>query len=93
LKKIREQWKEHEHEIRNTQANPETIHRPEPNVSFEESDPLPKSLPETHHHISNTTRLKENLYRWVDFHEKNGDGAIKVRVYFLVHCKENLIFP
>jgi hypothetical protein len=61
-----------------TNAAPETLWPPASNVSFEDSDPLPKTLPEVHHHISNTTRLKENIFRWVDFHEQAGDLAIKV---------------
>lgn len=79
LKQIREQWKEKEKlQTKATQPDSETLHSPAPNVSFENSDPLPKMLPEVHHHISNTTRLKENIFRWVDFHEQNGDDAVKV---------------
>lgn len=60
-------------------------------MSFEESDPLPKTLPEVHYHISNTTRLKENIYRWVDFHEQNGDEAIQVNSFINIGF-ENLTF-
>lgn len=49
-----------------------------PSVPFEESDPLPKTPPELRYHISSTTRLKDNIFRWVDFHEQNGDEAVKV---------------
>jgi hypothetical protein len=82
LKKIREQWKEQELEqqLHTTQSNTASIHCPAPNVTFEESDPLPKTLPEVHHHISSTTRLKENIHCWVDFHKQNNDEAIKVIV-------------
>lgn len=61
----------------------EDIHSPAPNVLFEESYPLPKTLPEVHHHISNTTRMRENIFRWVDFHEQNVDGAIKGQVFII----------
>ena len=57
----------------------EDIQSPAPSVPFEESDPLPKTFPELRYHMSNTTRLKDNIFRWVDFHEQNGDEAIKVR--------------
>jgi hypothetical protein len=77
LKRIREQWTDRREELQ-TNATPETLRSPAPNVSFEDSDPLPKTLPEVHHHISNTTRLKENIFRWVDFHEQAGDQAVKV---------------
>jgi len=77
LKRIREQWTDQGEGLQ-TNAAPETLRSFAPNVSFEDSDPLPKTLPEVHHHISNTTRLKENIFRWVDFHEQAGDQAIKV---------------
>jgi hypothetical protein len=63
------------------QLDSETLHSPAPNVSFEASDPLPKTLPEVHYHISNTTRLKDNIFRWVDFHEQNDDDAVKVSAF------------
>lgn len=47
LKQIREQWKEPEREeLRSKAAQPdsETLHSPAPNVSFEDSDPLPNCL-------------------------------------------------
>jgi hypothetical protein len=81
LKQIREQWKERkELHAKAASALPdlETLQSPAPNVSFEDSDPLPKTLPEVHYHISNTTRLKDNIFRWVDFHQQNGDYAVKV---------------
>jgi hypothetical protein len=56
----------------------EHIYSPAPSVPFEESDPLPKTSPELRYHISSTTRLKDNIFRWVDFHEQNGDKAVKV---------------
>lgn len=91
LKQIRERWKEQAQQLRNTgQPNPASVPCPAPNVSFEDSDPLPKTLPEVHHHISNTTRLKENIYRWVYFHKQNSDEAIKVRA--LVLCKSKSYF-
>jgi hypothetical protein len=49
-----------------------------PSVSFEESDALPQTMPEVHHHISNSTRQKENIFKWVDYHERKGDQAVKV---------------
>jgi hypothetical protein len=81
LKRIWEQWKDQREELQTGLAAPlnsETLRSLAPNVSFEDSDPLPKTLPEVHHHISNTTRLKENIFRWVDYHEQAGDEAIKV---------------
>lgn len=69
------------------QPNIESVGCPAPSVSFEESDPLPKTLPELHHHIPNTTRLKENIYRWVNFHEQNGDEAIKVISFISIRSK------
>ena len=84
LKQIRQQWKEPEREelhAKATQPDSETLHSPAPNVSFEDSDPLPKTLPEVHYHISNTTRLRDNIFRWVDFHEQNDDDAVKVSAF------------
>jgi hypothetical protein len=78
LKRIREQWKDQSLECLHTKAASEVLRSSAPNVSLEDSDPLPKTLPEIHHHISNTTRLKENIFRWVDFHEQAGDEAVKV---------------
>ena len=77
LKRIQEQWTDQREELQ-TNAAPETLQSPAPNVSFEDSDPLPKTLPEVHHYISNMTQLKGNIFRWVDFHEQAGDQAIKV---------------
>jgi hypothetical protein len=92
LKQIREQWKEREElHAKAVQLDSEPLHSPAPNVSFEDSDPLPKTLPEVHYHISNTTRLKDNIFRWVDFHEQNSDDAVKVslatyiRVLYFTH--------
>ena len=79
LKQIRERWKDREElQTKAARLDSETLHSPAPNVPFEDSDPLPKTLPEVHYHISNTTRLNDNVFRWVDFHEQNGDDAVKV---------------
>ena len=78
MKKIREQWKEREELRTKAQLDSEALQSPAPNVSFEDSDPLPKTLPEAHYHISNTTRLKDNIFRWLDFHEQNDDDSVKV---------------
>jgi hypothetical protein len=58
--------------------NLEGIQSPSPSVPFEESDALPQTMPEVHHHISNSTRQKENIYKWVDYHERKGDQAVRV---------------
>lgn len=57
-----------------------------PSVPFKESDPLPKTLPEVQYHISNMTRLKDNIYCWIDFHEQNSDQAVKVCTELLIYC-------
>jgi hypothetical protein len=81
LKKIRERGQQ----LGNSgQSITSTVYSPAPNVSFEESDPLPKTPPEVHHHISNTTRLRENIYAWVDHHAQNNDEAVKVRLEHLL---------
>ena len=56
----------------------EHIRSPAPSVLFEESDSLPKTSPELRYHTSNTTHLKDNIFCWVDFHDQNGDEAVKV---------------
>ena len=58
-------------------VNLEWIQSPSPSVPFEESDALPPTTPEVHH-ISNSTSQKENIYKWVDFHERNRDQAVMV---------------
>jgi hypothetical protein len=94
IKRIREQWKEHDKHLANTAVDNQqtSVQRMAPNVSFEESDPLPKTLPEVQYHISNTTRLQDNIYCWVDCHEQNHDEAIKVNPFNIIHLCESNIF-
>lgn len=47
-----------------------------PAVPLHESDPLPPTLPEQHTHISNTKRLRLNLFQWLDDNEN--DAALEV---------------
>jgi hypothetical protein len=51
-----------------------------PSISFEDSDPLPLTPPEVHHHISNTQQFYENIPRWLDLHD--GDLALMVCLFF-----------
>uniref|UniRef100_A0A8H8CGN3 Uncharacterized protein n=1 Tax=Psilocybe cubensis TaxID=181762 RepID=A0A8H8CGN3_PSICU len=46
-----------------------------PHVPFIESDALPPTLPQLHHHISADKRLKDNVHRWLYTNE--GDPALK----------------
>ncbi|KAF8154664.1 hypothetical protein B0H34DRAFT_860496 [Crassisporium funariophilum] len=46
-----------------------------PVVPVDESDALPPTQPEQHHHISNSKRHVTNLFRWLD--ENNADPALK----------------
>jgi len=57
------------------------IQSPLPSVPFEESDALPTTSPDVHHHISNSVRQRENIYKWVHHHEEQDDQAINV-LYF-----------
>ena len=52
-----------------------------PSVHFEQSDPLPLTPPEAHHHISNTQQFYENIPRWLDEHD--GDLALIVSSFFI----------
>ena len=54
------------------------IQSPSPAVPFKESDALPQTTPEVHHHISNSTHQKENIFKWVNYHERNGDQVVRV---------------
>ena len=54
----------------------------QPSVPFEQSDPLPFTPPEVHHHISNTQQSYENIPRWLDLHD--GDLALIVRPFFIM---------
>lgn len=65
------------------QALPSELQSLSPSVPFEESDALPKTAPGDHHHISNSIQLKENIYRWVDPHQKNGDDTVNWVLWFL----------
>ena len=88
IRKIRERLKKQDDinaarlskdaEVPDLPVNSEGIHSPSPAVPFEESDALPQTTPEVHHHISNSTRQKENIFKWVDYHERNGDQAVRV---------------
>ncbi|KAF8804505.1 hypothetical protein BYT27DRAFT_7106825, partial [Phlegmacium glaucopus] len=57
-------------------------------VPFEESDALPPTTPEVHHHLSNSTRQRENIFKWVDYHECNGDQAVKD---FIPNLKDHIL--
>jgi len=60
-------------------------HQPQaPSIPFEQSDPLPLTPPELHHHISNTQQFYENIPWWLDLHD--GDVA-------LIVCSFRLMFP
>ncbi|KAF8148264.1 hypothetical protein B0H34DRAFT_668986, partial [Crassisporium funariophilum] len=63
-------------------AHSRGIQSPSPSVPFEETDALPKTQPDVHHHISNSVRQRENIFKWVDYHEQQGDWAVKVRHSF-----------
>jgi hypothetical protein len=45
-------------------------------VSFAESEPLPLTPPDVHHHIGNTRRFKTKLSTWL--HHNKDDSALKV---------------
>ena len=89
IRKIRERLKKQDDtnvaclsrdaEILHLPVNFKGIQSPSPAVSFEESDALPQTSPEVHHHISNSTRQKENIFKWVDYHKHNGDQPVMVR--------------
>ena len=51
-----------------------------PSVPFEQSDPLPLTPPEVHHHISNTQQFYENIPQWLDLH--NGDLALIICLFY-----------
>ena len=51
-------------------------------IPFEQSDPLPLTPPEVHHHISNTQQFYENIPQWLDLHE--GDLALIVCAFHVV---------
>jgi len=54
----------------------------EPSIPFEQSNPLPLTPPEVHHHISNTQQFYENIPRWLDLH----DGDLALVVCSLLCC-------
>ena len=47
-----------------------------PSVLFEQSDPLPSTPPEVHHHILNTQKFYKNIPQWLDLYD--GDLALIV---------------
>ena len=51
-------------------------------VSFQESDPLPYTLPTAHHHISNSNYYYNNLTAWLGTYP--GDPALII--YPLFNC-------
>ncbi|KAH9487419.1 hypothetical protein JR316_0001494 [Psilocybe cubensis] len=57
-----------------------------PHVPFIESDTLPPTLPQLHHHISANKRLKDNIHRWLYTNEN--DPALKT---FLRDLKNHLL--
>ncbi|KAF8156614.1 hypothetical protein B0H34DRAFT_658016 [Crassisporium funariophilum] len=59
---------------------------PAPSIPFEQSDPLPLTPPELHHHISNTQQFHENIPRWLDLHDE--DVAL---INFLPQLKDHLL--
>lgn len=59
-------------------------------VPYTESDALPPTLPELHHHISTDKRLSVNIFRWLD--ANNGDPALNVH-YFTAISHINISIP
>ena len=51
-----------------------------PSLGFADSDPLPFTSPKAHHHISESTRFKEDIPSWLGLNAD--DPAVKVIVYF-----------
>ena len=45
-------------------------------LHFEDSEPLPYSDPQSHYHISSSTRYHINIYNWIGKH--SGDPALIV---------------
>ncbi|KDR76734.1 hypothetical protein GALMADRAFT_225666 [Galerina marginata CBS 339.88] len=69
-----------------TPAPAPPIHLDTPIVPFDQSDALPATLPEQHHHISNSKRHSLNVFRWLDDNE--GDPAL---TNFLPNLKDHLL--
>lgn len=46
-------------------------------VPFTDSEPLPKTSPEVHSHISHSKRARINIFQWLEAHA--GDDALRVR--------------
>ena len=53
-------------------------------VGFQESDPLPFTLPTVHHHISNSNRYHDNMTAWLGTH--SGDPALMVLISSTARC-------
>ena len=51
-------------------------------IPFEQSDPLPLTPPEVHHHISNTQQFYKNIPQWLDLHD--GDLALIICAFHVV---------
>ncbi|KAH8082791.1 hypothetical protein BXZ70DRAFT_958592 [Cristinia sonorae] len=61
------------------QSHPQNQHLDarSPTVSFSQTDPLPKTPPQEHHHMSQDTTHKLHLYAWLVQCESQGDQATK----------------
>jgi hypothetical protein len=55
-----------------------------PSVSFAESEALPYTTPEQHHHISQSRNFSLHLSTWLGEH--SDDPATKVRIVYLLHA-------
>jgi hypothetical protein len=61
-----------------------------PHVAFEDDEELPQSSPHEHHHISQDTRHKIDLLRWLGDNED--DLGLKVQYFFDVLQKDLTLF-
>ncbi|KAF4611550.1 hypothetical protein D9613_004494 [Agrocybe pediades] len=66
---------------------PKNLARTSSIVPFNESEPLPFTRPEDHHHIANTQRYHENIYKWL-YGKHEDDPALK---NFLSDLKDHLL--
>jgi hypothetical protein len=62
-------------------------------VSFNESDPLPPSIPDVHHHMSSGVRHKINLSEWLGEHEDDCFASRYTISSQLHDCTSHIFLP
>ncbi len=68
---------------RNTPRTANNAQRRGACLSFEDSDPLPYTPPEKHHHMSHSNRFHEDLTNWLSVNRNDPALHVRLLTYYL----------